>query len=1005
MTKYSFIFIGVVLLILFTLFPENPLLAQQQEPIDETALVMVIDNSGSMGGNDGTNLRYAATRLIMQVADAWDQIGVICFGDAPATILPLEALGSVADRESKINQVTQSNCAAGGGTNMTAGIQNGSAALANSQVSRKYMLVLTDGEPTTGGTIEAILEARNQGITVIPVALGSGANAFFAQLQAMNIDNRLVNNNQQLIEEFAAIYAALKPDRYVELLNAEQNEMRVNTGQQVDRVTFVLPPGGSLLANSVTHVCPGDPICKRDIQGKYDLLTFDGSPVEGRWELAPNVSAVVITKANFRPALAYPPTDDTTQTGYYIQRSTNQTIIARLEGLVADDAPISINTGGGTFAQAPVAQQTYLLTQFPGEQNSATIQLGDGTIPLVVRKDFPLAPVPNPEPDLPRLEAVNPDRAGQAQLEGDNLVRMQVSTPGNTALVTNLGVWAVVIDQDTAMPVFGPEPLQLLDGIWQSPTPLQVNPGTSYRVVSWMNATRAVDGLRYGDQIDTTFVLGGAIRVTNLPNLTLEDFQRTAIPFAIEVTEPGKQVDIQADLIWEEQPPGANAQQSFAVQLRDNQVSNSPGGETSTELLPTAPDDLCVLPEGSYNGYIEFSTQSDLPVIPRRVDITGVILCGGIRLIGKNSLTFDDFMNDIPYRVGVDAANREIDLDARLVWEDRPIAAESADDFQVQLPERFFSNAANETTETVLETSAPDDLCALPEGNYRGYVEFATSTDAPITPNRIPIEDRIDHGDIQVLTTKAIDLGLHCSLPGLLNILCFSFGNEAQQSARLDIEVPTCVSPANIDVTVASIDPPEDESPALSTENIDISVDPVQIEVRVLGIPPIQLPADVNRRQVFNGEMIIGRTGQQGQPDLAQFTYTKQSLLDTITPVPWAVSWRLGNWLATAVIGIGVVLLGLFIFGKTKDQEEAEQTAAQQKPKSRRGGRNSDDLEDEDRRSLRQDRTRNTDRSYREDTQRSRREQRVRDGHTDRRDTRSHRRQSEGSTPRKRRRS
>ncbi|NDJ36784.1 MAG: VWA domain-containing protein, partial [Chloroflexi bacterium] len=317
-------------------------LSAQEETIDQTALVLVIDNSGSMDTNDASDLRYAATRLVMTVADDWDEIGVLCFGDSTSTMFALAPMGPTDQRTTITDQVVRRNCTVSGGTNMTDGILEGINVLQQSASKRKYLLLLTDGEPTTPGTLEAVVQAQNAGIVVVPVALGSDVTEFFSAVEQLGLNPRKVGSSAELLREFAEIYSALKPDRYVTVLeHGGTNELRVNAPQQVNRISFVLTPGSSIVENGIPRTCPGDSACRPDAEDKYHLLTIDEEPVEGIWQLGPGGTAIVITRANFRPALAYPPTEDTTQTGYYIPRDMTQTLIGRLQGeMEQQDVPI-----------------------------------------------------------------------------------------------------------------------------------------------------------------------------------------------------------------------------------------------------------------------------------------------------------------------------------------------------------------------------------------------------------------------------------------------------------------------------------------------------------------------------------------------------------------------------------------------------------------------------------------------------------------------------------------
>lgn len=133
------------------------------------ALMLVIDSSGSMGGQK-LELSKAAAKAALQVLGNRDQVGVITFDSEAQTIVPLQRLEArdwIAHRISRI--------AAGGGTNMQPAMIEGYRVLQKADAALKHMIVLTDGM-TAGADYARMAGQMNRlGITTTSVAVGPDA--------------------------------------------------------------------------------------------------------------------------------------------------------------------------------------------------------------------------------------------------------------------------------------------------------------------------------------------------------------------------------------------------------------------------------------------------------------------------------------------------------------------------------------------------------------------------------------------------------------------------------------------------------------------------------------------------------------------------------------------------------------------------------------------------------------------------------------------------------------
>jgi hypothetical protein len=608
-----------------------------------------------MENNDPSDLRYAATRLIYDVADDFDQLGVICFGNSPQQLLPIEPVG--ASRSTKTQNITKGNCRVGGGTVMHDAVIEATQTLSASTSKRKYMVLLTDGVPNFPGsadydpskTISALQDALRQDISIIPVALypqnpDDATRDFLNKLQDIKLSPHIVTNTNDLLAEFATIYADLKPDRYVALLGANKaQEIRITTTHLVNRAVFVLAPQQSIIKNDQPQSCQNSANCQADIEGKYSLLSMSTSPIEGIWRLAdPSQAAVVITRANFKPLMIYPPIEEVTKTGYYIPRGANQMLIAGLDGIFKTSDQISLNNDrSGRFVPLTSEQRTYLLTGFIGEQTEARIKLGANDTPLVIEKPFKLAPVPNIEAQLPRLDASNPTMQGQVTMRSDTEFLLEVRPQGDLNLTSSPSVYSLVLNTDTNEIVFGPEALVASGDVFQSNRLLdKLIPGSHYQAIFWLDAVRKSDNLRYGDLINVPFTLGGGIKVSGLHNIgNPDEFRSNGLPLGIDVTEHNRTVDLHANLRWIKQPAGADAASLFSAEFTDVQFT----GQVTTTLRLSAPPDLCKLPEGEYVAVIELTTSSGLPISPSSANVSFSITYGDINVVTDTAADLGSF--------------------------------------------------------------------------------------------------------------------------------------------------------------------------------------------------------------------------------------------------------------------------------------------------------------------------------------------------------------------------
>jgi nitric oxide reductase activation protein len=151
---------------------------KSDEGIDlQAAISLVIDRSGSMSGDRITQAVKCSVAAIMAFDHPSIKSQVIAFpygrGDEVSVIKGWEeSYRKLASRIPSLN--------ANGGTPMSAAILFSGACLAAREEKRKIMLVVTDGDPNcAGSTIEAVKEARKNGIAVLGLGIGCKTSHIF----------------------------------------------------------------------------------------------------------------------------------------------------------------------------------------------------------------------------------------------------------------------------------------------------------------------------------------------------------------------------------------------------------------------------------------------------------------------------------------------------------------------------------------------------------------------------------------------------------------------------------------------------------------------------------------------------------------------------------------------------------------------------------------------------------------------------------------------------------
>ena len=139
------------------------------------AMVLVIDKSGSMGG-DKMEMAKDAAKGAAELLGPKDQLGVIAFDGQSYWVSELH---SAADKGDIIDRI--STIEASGGTSIYPGLSDAYEALVGASAKLKHVILLTDGHSEPGdfdGIAGDMVAAR---ITLSSVAVGNGADTVLLQ--------------------------------------------------------------------------------------------------------------------------------------------------------------------------------------------------------------------------------------------------------------------------------------------------------------------------------------------------------------------------------------------------------------------------------------------------------------------------------------------------------------------------------------------------------------------------------------------------------------------------------------------------------------------------------------------------------------------------------------------------------------------------------------------------------------------------------------------------------
>lgn len=163
--------------------PIEPLLPVSLELPDklvtpETAVVFVLDNSGSMGrsvmgsARSQQDIANESAALAVRVLDRQDLVGVITFNSDADVLVPLAPNTDPAKTQEAIRSIN-----AGGGTNVIPALEEAGRQLRGVNAKVKHVIVMSDGRSQNAGEIPAVVKRlADEGIKLSAIAVGDNAD-------------------------------------------------------------------------------------------------------------------------------------------------------------------------------------------------------------------------------------------------------------------------------------------------------------------------------------------------------------------------------------------------------------------------------------------------------------------------------------------------------------------------------------------------------------------------------------------------------------------------------------------------------------------------------------------------------------------------------------------------------------------------------------------------------------------------------------------------------------
>lgn len=306
-------------------------------PLD---LIIVIDNSGSMGNADGnpatedngtdpSGLRFDAASMLIDLVSPQDRVGIVIFsGQSDPLHETLLQMNEEANRtllRNGLDEVRRNG--PGGGTSYNSALADTIALFGDDNRRQRAVIFLSDGEPTdpsppldetnADSLINRLAPLRDQQIPVFLLLVGVGTETEDTETPSKIKDvktafqrtgpvPRSLQNPQSVAEAFAFALTQLQPNTYLDALesdpgaNANSTLFEVQTSRSlgVSRATFIFVPEQPLTGFSATIKGAPENAVEESVapnNANYAIASFTTNteqPINGLWEFDLNAAQV-----------------------------------------------------------------------------------------------------------------------------------------------------------------------------------------------------------------------------------------------------------------------------------------------------------------------------------------------------------------------------------------------------------------------------------------------------------------------------------------------------------------------------------------------------------------------------------------------------------------------------------------------------------------------------------------------------------------------------------------
>ncbi len=247
---------------------------QGEKEIPKMAMVMVIDQSGSMTAPSEENSSITGLDLAKQAAisgvselRSTDEVGVLAFDDLYNWVVPISPAADTSDVEDAIRTI-----GFGGGTSIYPALEEAFEKISQSDAMLKHIILLTDGQDSFSGYDDLLEKMNEYGVTVSTVAVGGDSDQNLLKEIAEKCDGRFyytdINNS------IPRIFA---------------KEVYLSTGTYLINEEFypVITSSNEILAEVMDEGCPalGGYVAALPKQTAEVILESDrGDPILSTWQ-------------------------------------------------------------------------------------------------------------------------------------------------------------------------------------------------------------------------------------------------------------------------------------------------------------------------------------------------------------------------------------------------------------------------------------------------------------------------------------------------------------------------------------------------------------------------------------------------------------------------------------------------------------------------------------------------------------------------------------------------